>query len=130
MDWKVSFVPNDTSDLTKRDMDAKINPKIVLTVRVGKGLVGAGMPILLEDLSFTGNMRLKFKFYNEFPHIKTIEASFLEVPEIDYSLKPVGGETFGFDINMVRNKPCHGRQQQRLCTDFLSSIDPWFGTLH
>ncbi|ORZ23286.1 C2 domain-containing protein [Absidia repens] len=101
MDWKVSFVPNDTSDLTKRDMDAKINPKITLTVRVGKGMLGAGMPILLEDLSFTGNMRLKFKFYNEFPHIKTVEASFLEVPEIDYSLKPVGGETFGFDINMI-----------------------------
>ncbi|CAO3579465.1 unnamed protein product [Absidia cylindrospora] len=101
MDWKVSFVPNDTSDLTVRDANAKVNPKIILTVRVGKGMIGAGMPILLDNLSFTGNMRLKFKFYNEFPHIKTVEASFLENPEIDFSLKPVGGETFGFDINMI-----------------------------
>ncbi|KAI8099690.1 C2 domain-containing protein [Halteromyces radiatus] len=101
MDWKLSFIPNDTSDLTKRDLDAKVNPKIILTVRVGKGMIGAEMPILLEDLSFSGNMRLKFKLYNEFPHIKSIEASFLEPPEIDYSLKPVGGETFGFDINMI-----------------------------
>jgi Ca2+-dependent lipid-binding protein len=102
MDWKVSFVPNDTSDLTVRDANSKVNPKIILTVRVGKGMIGAGMPILLDNLCFTGNMRLKFKFYNEFPHIKTVEASFLDIPEIDYSLKPVGGETFGFDISMVR----------------------------
>ncbi|KAI8333575.1 C2 domain-containing protein [Chlamydoabsidia padenii] len=101
MDWKVSFVPNDTSDLSKREFDAKINPKIVLTIRVGKGMIGTGIPILLEDISFTGNMRLKFKFYNEFPHIKSVEASFLGQPDIDYSLKPVGGETFGFDINMI-----------------------------
>ncbi|CAO3643790.1 unnamed protein product [Cunninghamella blakesleeana] len=101
MDWKVSFIPNDNTDLTQRDLESKVNPKIILTIRVGKGMLGAGMPILLEDIAFSGNMRLKFKFYNEFPHIKTIEASFLEPPHIDYSLKPVGGETFGFDINNI-----------------------------
>ncbi|ORX55786.1 hypothetical protein DM01DRAFT_1321135 [Hesseltinella vesiculosa] len=101
MDWKVSFVPNDVTDLTPRDLESKVNPKIVLTIRVGKGMIGAGMPILLEDIAFSGNMRLKFKFYNEFPHIKTIEASFLDTPMIEYSLKPVGGETFGFDINNI-----------------------------
>lgn len=52
MDWKFSFTPNDTQDLTVRQAAAKINPKIVLTVRVGRGFVGAGLPILVEDISF------------------------------------------------------------------------------
>lgn len=102
MDWKFSFVPNDTLDMTERDLQSKVNPKIVLTIRVGKGVLGAGMPILLEDLAFSGHLRLKFRMFNEFPHIKTVEASFLEKPTFDYVLKPVGGETFGFDINNVR----------------------------
>ncbi|KAI9309205.1 C2 domain-containing protein [Cunninghamella echinulata] len=101
MDWKVSFIPNDNTDLTQQELESKVNPKIILTIRLGKGMLGAGMPILLEDIAFSGTMRLKFKLYHEFPHIKTIEASFLEPPHIDYSLKPVGGETFGFDINNI-----------------------------
>ncbi|KAG0830248.1 hypothetical protein G6F16_007650 [Rhizopus arrhizus] len=101
MDWKFSFVPNDTLDMTERDLQSKVNPKIVITVRVGKGMLGAGMPILLEDLAFSGHLRLKFRMFNEFPHIKTVEASFLEKPMFDYVLKPVGGETFGFDINNI-----------------------------
>ncbi|KAG1095065.1 hypothetical protein G6F39_007656 [Rhizopus arrhizus] len=104
MDWKFSFVPNDTLDMTERDLQSKVNPKIVITVRVGKGMLGAGMPILLEDLAFSGHLRLKFRMFNEFPHIKTVEASFLEKPMFDYVLKPVGGETFGFDINNVKKK--------------------------
>ncbi|KAI9275987.1 C2 domain-containing protein [Sporodiniella umbellata] len=101
MDWKFSFVPNDTLDMTERDLQSKVNPKIVITVRVGKGMLGAGMPILLEDLAFSGHLRLKFRMFNEFPHIKTVEASFLDNPVFDYVLKPVGGETFGFDINNI-----------------------------
>ena len=101
MDWSVSFTPNDLLDITQRELQSKVNPKIVLTIRVGKGFVGAGMPVLLEDLAFSGTMRLKFRLFNDFPHVKTVEASFLEKPQFDYSLKPVGGETFGFDINNV-----------------------------
>ncbi|KAI8070191.1 C2 domain-containing protein [Thamnidium elegans] len=101
MDWKFSFIPNDTLDLSERDLQSKVNPKIVLTIRVGNGMIGAGMPVLLEDLAFSGHLRLKFRMFNEFPHIKTVEASFLEKPHFDYSLKPVGGETFGFDINNI-----------------------------
>jgi Ca2+-dependent lipid-binding protein len=101
MDWKVSFTPNDILDMTKRDAQAKVNPKIVLTIRLGKGFVSAPIPILVEDLAFTGQMRIKLNLFNEFPHVKTVEACFLEQPTFDYVLKPVGGETFGFDINNV-----------------------------
>ncbi|KAH7050930.1 C2 domain-containing protein [Linnemannia elongata] len=98
MDWRVSFTPTDIEDMTPRQLRTQINPKICLTIRVGKGLIGAGMPILVEDMSFKGYMRFKLKLTSNFPHIKTVDFCFLEPPIIDYVLKPVGGETFGMDI--------------------------------
>ncbi|RUS23038.1 hypothetical protein BC937DRAFT_93080 [Endogone sp. FLAS-F59071] len=101
MDWKFSFTPNDILDLTRRELQNKVNPKIVLTIRVGKGFVGAGMPILLEDMAFSGNIQLRFKLMSQFPHVKTVEASFLSEPIFDFVLKPIGGDTLGFDITHI-----------------------------
>jgi Ca2+-dependent lipid-binding protein len=101
MDWGLSFTPNDISDMTPRQAATKVNPKIVLSVGVGKGLASAAMPILLEDITFTGLMRIRLKLMNNFPHIQLVEISFLEPPVIDYVLKPIGGEHFGFDIASV-----------------------------
>ncbi|KAF9990464.1 hypothetical protein BGZ75_001644 [Mortierella antarctica] len=98
MDWRVSFTPTDTEDMTPRQLRTQVNPKVCLTIRVGKGLIAAGMPILVEDMSFKGHMRFKLKLTANFPHVKTVDFCFLEPPEIDYVLKPVGGETFGMDI--------------------------------
>ncbi|KAF7437156.1 hypothetical protein PC9H_003992 [Pleurotus ostreatus] len=98
MDWGISFTPNDTSDMTKRQAEAKVNPKIVLSVRVGKGIATAAMPILLEDIAFSGLMRIRLKLMSNFPHVQIVDFCFLEKPVIDYVLKPIGGETFGFDI--------------------------------
>ncbi|EPQ28071.1 uncharacterized protein PFL1_04398 [Pseudozyma flocculosa PF-1] len=101
MDWKFSFTPSDTADLTVRQAAQKINPKIVLNVRVGRGLVGAGMPILLEDINFVGNIRVKMKLMSSFPHVQLVDVSFMEPPKIDYVLKPIGGNTLGFDIGNI-----------------------------
>lgn len=101
MDWKVSFTPTDVYDMTPREQETKVNPKIILTIRVGKGVLGAGMPVLVEDISFKGYMRVKVKLMSKFPHAKRVELCFMEKPEFDYVLKPVGGETFGFDINNI-----------------------------
>ncbi|KAG7099557.1 hypothetical protein E1B28_001390 [Marasmius oreades] len=98
MDWSLSFTPNDLSDMTPRQAAAKVNPKIVLSVRVGKGIAVASMPILLEDITFSGLMRIRMKLMSNFPHVQIVDLCFLEKPVIDYVLKPIGGETFGFDI--------------------------------
>jgi Ca2+-dependent lipid-binding protein len=103
MDWGISFTPNDVSDMTPRQAAQKVNPKIVLSVRVGKGLATAAMPILLEDIAFSGLMRIRLKLMSNFPHVQVVDISFLEKPVIDYVLKPVGGESFGFDIAHVSN---------------------------
>lgn len=101
MDWRVSFTPTDIEDMTPRQLRTQVNPKIVLTIRLGNSLIGAGMPILVEDMSFTGYMRFKLKLTSNFPHIKTVDFCFLEPPIIDYVLKPVGGDAFGMDIAHV-----------------------------
>lgn len=101
MDWKFSFTPNDTMDLTARQLKNKINPKVVLEIRVGKAMISHGMDIIVEDFAFSGLMRVKVKLQIPFPHIEKVEICFLEKPDIDYVCKPLGGDTFGFDINFV-----------------------------
>lgn len=101
MDWKFGFTPTDVADMTKRQLQDKINPKVVLEVRVGKGVVSKGLDVIVQDFAFTGHMRVKVKFQVAFPHIERIEVCFLERPEIDYVCKPLGGETLGFDINFI-----------------------------
>lgn len=104
MVWGFSFTPNDISNMTKREADRKVNPKIVLDVRLGKGLATATMPILLEDMSFSGSMRVKLKLMANFPHVQTVEISFIKPPEFDYVLKPIGGDKFGFDVANVSSE--------------------------
>lgn len=101
MDWALSFTPTDVSDITPIQAKSRVNPKIILEIRIGKGVVSTGMPVLLEDISFSGRMRIKMTFMNNFPHIQKVELSFLEQPTFDYVLKPIGGETLGFDINSI-----------------------------
>jgi Ca2+-dependent lipid-binding protein len=101
MDWKISFTPNDTQDLTVRQAAQKINPKVCLTIRIGRGIVGAGLPILVEDISFTAHARIKMKLISTFPHIQTVDVSLMSPPVFDFVLKPIGGNTFGFDVMSV-----------------------------
>jgi Ca2+-dependent lipid-binding protein len=102
MDWTVSFKPNDTFGMSKTELDRKINPKVVLNIRLGKGFVGTAIPVLVENMSFKGRIRIKFQLMSKMPHVRLVEACFMEKPLFDYVLKPVGGETFGFDVNNVR----------------------------
>ena len=101
MDWKFSFTPNDTADMTSRQIKNKINPKVVLEIRIGKAMISKGLDVIVEDMAFSGLMRLKIKFQIPFPHIEKVEMCFLERPTIDYVCKPLGGEMFGFDINII-----------------------------
>ncbi|KGK37870.1 hypothetical protein JL09_g2975 [Pichia kudriavzevii] len=101
MDWKFNFTPNDISDMTQNELKNKIDPKISLGIRIGKGLVSASLPVLVENMSFVGNMRIKIKLGDIFPHIDVVSICFLEPPSIDYALKPVGGNTLGIDVMSV-----------------------------
>ncbi|KAF1810740.1 tricalbin [Eremomyces bilateralis CBS 781.70] len=101
MDWKFSFTPNDTADMTARQINIKENPKVVLEVRVGKGVVSKGLDVIVEDMACTGLIRVKVKLQLPFPHIERVDISFLGRPEIDYVCKPIGGDIFGLDMGFI-----------------------------
>lgn len=99
MDWRVSFIPNDLHDLTTVEREPLVNPKIVINIHLIKGIV---IPVQLEDISFKGKMRVKIRFMNKFPYAKVFDASFLDKPDFDYNLRPLGTDSLGFDVNVVR----------------------------
>ncbi|KAF8342603.1 tricalbin [Cantharellus anzutake] len=101
MDWAISFNSSDLADSTSLQLVNKVNSKIVLEIRIGRGVATAGMHILVENIVFSGEMRVKLKLMTNYPHIQIAEISFLQPPVLDYSLKPIGGDTFGFDINNI-----------------------------
>lgn len=55
MVWSFSFTPNDTDGMTKNEMRKKISPKVALGVTVGKAFILKSFPILVEDMSCTGD---------------------------------------------------------------------------
>lgn len=101
MAWSFSFTPNETQDMTARQLKEKKNPKVELSVRIGKGVISKGLPILVEDMSFSGIMRVRIKLLPTFPHVKTVDVSFDVPPDFAFVLKPIGGDSLGFDINVI-----------------------------
>ncbi|GJN90164.1 hypothetical protein Rhopal_003163-T1 [Rhodotorula paludigena] len=96
MEWKVSFTPNDLTDMTHAQAAKKVNPKIVLQVRFGKGIASIGKDIVVEDISFSGTMRVLLKLVNNFPHVQRVDLSFMQPPDFDFQLKPIG-----FDLSLI-----------------------------
>lgn len=101
MDWKFSFTPNDNIDLTTRQSADIINPRIRISVRLGKGAAVVALPIDVEDFTFTGYVRLRLKLVTNFPHIQIADVTLLDPPYYDYVLKPIGGHTLGWDVNNI-----------------------------
>lgn len=114
MDWAFSFTPNDTSDTPASSRKKYANPKIVLSVRLGRGLATAALPVLVENIAFSGIMRVRLKLVSNFPHVQTVDMSFLEPPTIGYDLKPIGGD-FGMDITNVCIPFTHPRKHVLVC---------------
>lgn len=71
MDMKVSFKPNDVKDLTPRQLEGKVNPKIVLAIRFGKGVATIGKDVVVEDISFEGVMRFRLSLMSNFPNVRS-----------------------------------------------------------
>lgn len=76
MDWKTTFIPHDQEDKTARQLREKVNPKVVLGVRIGKGAVSKKIKIAVEDMMFQGSINVRMKLITTFPHIKAIDISF------------------------------------------------------
>lgn len=60
-----------------------MNSKIVLEVRVGKGIASKGIPIIVQDMAFEGTMKVKMKLQINFPHVR-IDLGELKSTELTY----------------------------------------------
>lgn len=136
MDWKFSFTPTDTMDLTARQLKNKINPKVVLEIRIGKAMISKAMDIIVEDFCFSGLMRLKIKLQLPFPFVEKIDMCFMERPEIDCkfcvscccSSFLVPRETYSRPILTI-NRRCMQASGRRHVW-FRHQLYPWFGDIH
>lgn len=97
MDWKASFTPNDVQDRTARQLKEKVSPKVVLGIRIGKGAISKKIKVAVEDMMFEGTLNFRMKLIPNFPHVKTLDVSFLEPPKFDFSLKPL----MGADLTLI-----------------------------
>ncbi|KAL6931111.1 uncharacterized protein HGUI_03249 [Hanseniaspora guilliermondii] len=98
MDWKISFTPNDTSNMTSNEIKRKVNPKIALGITVGKSFVSKSLPVLVENINVSAHAKVTIHLSENFPNIKMVSISLLDHLFIDFALKPVGGDTLGLDI--------------------------------
>jgi hypothetical protein len=89
MDWKFSFTPNDHSDMTARQIKNAVNPKIVLEIRIGKAMISKGLDVIVEDMAFSGLMRVKIKLQIPFPHVEKVEICFLERRKLEDKTLPI-----------------------------------------
>ncbi|OZJ04246.1 hypothetical protein BZG36_02480 [Bifiguratus adelaidae] len=103
MDWRVSLTPNDVLDRTPLDLKTRVNPKFVVTAQVGKGYLGSlgVIPVVVEDIAFEAFVRIRMKLMPQFPHCKNVDISLLEPPVWDFKCRPIGGQTFGYDITNI-----------------------------
>ncbi|KAI8374245.1 uncharacterized protein BYT42DRAFT_575688 [Radiomyces spectabilis] len=102
MDWRVSFTPNDLTDADAEERDLRVNPRVLLSVRMGRGVMTkAAIPVLVENMTFSGHMRVKIKFVSRFPYAQILDVCFLEKPMFDYVLRPLSRDSFGFDVNVI-----------------------------
>ncbi|TPX65676.1 hypothetical protein SpCBS45565_g05016 [Spizellomyces sp. 'palustris'] len=93
MDWDLSFSPIDDDEISKKQKEHRDvrNSKIELTARVGKGVASIPLPVLVTEMEFRGKARIQLKFMTSFPHIKTVDFGFLEMPHIDFIVRPLKG---------------------------------------
>lgn len=101
MDWRVAFTPGNIGRFGEGQNEGMVNPKVKTDILVGFGKYFKSIPIILQDMSFYGHMRVKLTLINDFPHVKLVDLSFIEKPYFDYIAKPIGGESFGVDVNYI-----------------------------
>ncbi|CDK24346.1 unnamed protein product [Kuraishia capsulata CBS 1993] len=89
MDWVVSMTPNTLADATVKQLKNKVNQTVIVKAK----LFGITFPVVVSDLAFKVNVRVRFRMMTKFPHIKTINVSLVEPPQFDFVAKPFGGNS-------------------------------------
>jgi Ca2+-dependent lipid-binding protein len=82
-------------------MDNWVVPHITLNLRVGKGRAPNALSVRVSGLSLSALFRIRLQLMPAFPYVQLVDFCFLDKPMFDFELLPIGGTTFGFDIERV-----------------------------
>eukprot|EP00842_Homolaphlyctis_polyrhiza_P000132 jgi/Hompol1/1119/HPOL_002644-RA len=93
MDLDLSFTPFDDDDLSERDRanSGIYNFYMELQARIGAGAASIPLPVLLKEFEIAGVLRLQLKFISTSPYIGMVDFGFLQVPRVDFVLRPLKG---------------------------------------
>jgi Ca2+-dependent lipid-binding protein len=94
MDWGFSFTPNAIVDANNKQLKNKVNQKVV----VKASLFGITIPVTVSDVSCLGMLRVRMRMMTSFPHIETINVSFLEPPVFDFNTRLLGETAFNWEV--------------------------------
>ena len=93
IDLELSFVPSDSVlpevYLPHRKRGYVWNSKIVLSTRIGKGIVGVDVPVMINEIMFHGTLRAHITLAPSIPFVKTVQVCFMQDPDFDFVLKPL-----------------------------------------
>ena len=94
MDWGFSFTPNAIVDANNKQLKNKVNQKVV----VKASLFGITIPVTVSDVSCLGMLRVRMRMMSSFPHIETINVSFLEPPVFDFNTRLFGETALNWEV--------------------------------
>ena len=93
VDLEMSFVPSDSVlpevYLPYRKRGYVWNSKIVLSTRIGRGIVGVDVPVMINEIMFHGKLRAHLTLAPSIPFVKTVQVCFMQDPDFDFILKPL-----------------------------------------
>lgn len=94
MDWGVSFTPNALADSNNKQLKSNVNEKVIVKASV------FGFPVLVavSDVSFKALVRIRLRMMTAFPHIQTVNVTFLEPPHFDFNSKVLGDTIFNWEV--------------------------------
>lgn len=94
MDFALSFTPHDLSDMTAKQLRNYVNQTVVIKAK----MFGITVPVVVSDVSFRAHVRIRTKLMTAFPHIENVNIQLLDVPDVDFVCKLLGGTVFNWEI--------------------------------
>ncbi|KAK6463826.1 C2 domain-containing protein [Scheffersomyces coipomensis] len=94
MDWGFSFTPNALADASTKQLKNKINQKTI----VKASIFGFPFQVAVSDIAGRGIARVRLRMMSSFPHVETINISFLEPPQFDFNSKIVSDAPWIWEV--------------------------------
>lgn len=94
MDWTCSFTPNDSHDLTFKQLKNRVSQYVVVKVK----MFGIAIPFVVKNVAFKATVRIRIHMTESFPHVDTINVSLPELPMFDFVTKLLGDTIFNWEV--------------------------------